>query len=119
VSPRILLLHRQDRHHLSSAVRKGMAFARFDKSTDARAMLRRRPHLLVLDEATSAIDVEGEQAILERLLQASPRPTIVMIAHRLESLRNCQRILRFLMLPGWRKKHSAAERCYIIKAEST
>ena len=60
----------------------------------ARAMLR-RPHLLVLDEATSAIDLAGEQAILERLLQATPRPTIVMIAHRLESLRHCQRILVF------------------------
>ena len=60
----------------------------------ARAMLR-CPHLLVLDEATSAIDIEGEHAILERLLLATPRPTIVMIAHRLESLRHCQRILVF------------------------
>jgi ATP-binding cassette, subfamily C, bacterial len=59
-----------------------------------RAMLR-RPRLLVLDEATSAIDIEGEQALFERLLQAMPRPTIVMIAHRLESLRHCQRVLLF------------------------
>ena len=55
----------------------------------------RRPHLLVLDEATSAIDVEGEHALFERLLRVAPRPTIVMIAHRLESLRHCQRILVF------------------------
>jgi ATP-binding cassette subfamily C protein len=60
----------------------------------ARAILR-RPHLLVLDEATSAIDIEGEHALFERLLLATPRPTIVMIAHRLESLRHCQRILLF------------------------
>jgi ABC-type multidrug transport system fused ATPase/permease subunit len=60
----------------------------------ARAMLR-RPHLLVLDEATSAIDIEGEHALFERLLLVTPRPTIVMIAHRLESLRHCQRILLF------------------------
>jgi len=60
----------------------------------ARAMLR-RPHLLVLDEATSAIDIEGEDALLKRLLEATPRPTIVMIAHRLESLRHCQRALLF------------------------
>jgi ABC-type uncharacterized transport system fused permease/ATPase subunit len=39
-----------------------------------------RPHLLVLDEATSAIDVEREQAILERLLRVTPRSTIVTIA---------------------------------------
>jgi ATP-binding cassette subfamily C protein len=60
----------------------------------ARAMLR-RPHLLVLDEATSAVDTEGEHALLGRLLQSTPRPTVVMIAHRLESLRHCQRILQF------------------------
>jgi ATP-binding cassette subfamily C protein len=60
----------------------------------ARAMLR-RPHLLVLDEATSAIDVEGEHALFERLLRVTPRPTILMIAHRLESLRHCQRVLQF------------------------
>jgi ATP-binding cassette, subfamily C, bacterial len=60
----------------------------------ARAMLR-RPHLLVLDEATSAIDIEGEHALLDRLLAAKPRPMIVMIAHRGESLRRCQRVLVF------------------------
>jgi len=59
----------------------------------ARAMLR-RPHLLVLDEATSAIDIGGEHALFERLLLATPRPTIVMIAHRLESLRHGDRSLR-------------------------
>jgi len=60
----------------------------------ARAMLR-RPRLLVLDEATNAIDMEGEHALFERLLQARPRPTIIMIAHRLESLRHCERVLLF------------------------
>ena len=37
----------------------------------ARALLR-RPHLLVLDEATSAIDIEGERSLLERLVQLMP-----------------------------------------------
>ena len=60
----------------------------------ARAMLR-RPHLLVLDEATSAIDIDGENVLIKRLLRASPRPTIVMIAHRLESLRHCEHVLIF------------------------
>jgi ATP-binding cassette subfamily C protein len=59
-----------------------------------RAMLR-RPRLLVLDEATTAIDIKGEHALLDRLLQATPRPTIVMIAHRLESLRHCPRVVVF------------------------
>ena len=57
----------------------------------ARAILR-RPTLLVLDEATSAIDRASEEMLLDRLLRLAPRPTIVMIAHRFESLRRCQRV---------------------------
>jgi ATP-binding cassette subfamily C protein len=55
----------------------------------------RRPWLFVLDEATSAIDVATEREILKRILSLDPRPTIVMIAHRDESLSYCDRILRF------------------------
>lgn len=59
----------------------------------ARALLR-RPRLLVLDEATNAIDIAGERDILRALTALSPRPTIVMIAHRAESLSICERICR-------------------------
>jgi len=60
----------------------------------ARAILR-KPRLLVLDEATSAIDVDGEHKILENLHRLRPRPTIVIIAHRTESLELCERLFRF------------------------
>ncbi len=60
----------------------------------ARAMLR-QPHLLILDEATGAIDVAGEHEILARLAALTPRPTIIVIAHRGESLDFCTRVLRF------------------------
>jgi ABC-type multidrug transport system fused ATPase/permease subunit len=60
----------------------------------ARAILR-KPRVLVLDEATSAIDVAGEREIFARLRNLSPRPTIVVIAHRAESLALCDRQLRF------------------------
>jgi ATP-binding cassette, subfamily C, bacterial len=59
----------------------------------ARAVLR-RPLLFVLDEATSAIDVAAERNIIKAMLAIEPRPTIVMIAHRDQSLADCDRLLR-------------------------
>jgi len=56
----------------------------------ARALLR-RPRLLILDEATNAIDIAAEAVLLKRLSSLKPRPTIVMIAHRTESLAWCDR----------------------------
>lgn len=59
----------------------------------ARAVLR-KPRLLVLDEATGAIDIATERGILTRLRALLPQPVIVIIAHRSESLALCDRVLR-------------------------
>jgi ATP-binding cassette, subfamily C, bacterial len=53
----------------------------------ARALLR-RPALLILDEATSALDAENERRIRDAIRGLHGRMTILMITHRLPSVRD-------------------------------
>jgi ATP-binding cassette subfamily C protein len=57
----------------------------------ARALLR-DPILLVLDEATSALDVDSERAVWSCIEGLRGKVTVVVIAHRLETLRGADRI---------------------------
>jgi len=57
----------------------------------ARAVLRKAP-VLVLDEATSAMDTESERLIQQSVEELSKHRTVVMIAHRLSTVRNADRI---------------------------
>ena len=50
------------------------------------------PDLLVLDEATSALDNVTENAVFEALQALAGRKTIVMVAHRLSTVRGCDLI---------------------------
>lgn len=52
-----------------------------------------RPRLLVLDEATSALDSETEKAITETLESLAGQVTLIVIAHRLATVRNCNQVI--------------------------
>ena len=58
----------------------------------ARAILRRSP-IIILDEATAAVDVETERQIRDAINLLSGKRTIVAIAHRLSTIRSAEQIL--------------------------
>ncbi len=60
----------------------------------ARALYGNK-RLIILDEATSALDSESEQQVLRAIDTLRGKVTIVMIAHRLSTLRKADRILVF------------------------
>lgn len=51
--------------------------------------LYHEPAVLVLDEATSALDNKTEQDVMNAVLSLDRKSTVVMIAHRLSTVRNC------------------------------
>ncbi|WP_165611291.1 ABC transporter ATP-binding protein [Sphingomonas jatrophae] len=59
----------------------------------ARALYARRP-VLVLDEATSALDADTEAAVMESIRQLDADLTVIIVAHRLSTLRHCSTIIR-------------------------
>lgn len=58
----------------------------------ARAMFT-RPSLLVLDEATSSLDAETEESISKAISSLRGETTVVMIAHRLSTVRNADLVV--------------------------
>ena len=58
----------------------------------ARALVT-DPRILILDEATSALDAESEEIIRRNLKAISKGRTVLVIAHRLSAVRDCDRII--------------------------
>lgn len=57
----------------------------------ARALYN-KPEILVLDEATAALDNETETAVMESIDALQGQITMIIVAHRLTTIRNCDRI---------------------------
>jgi ABC-type multidrug transport system fused ATPase/permease subunit len=60
----------------------------------ARALYH-NPSVLVLDEATSALDTETEAGVMEAVQALHGQKTIIIVAHRLTTVRYCDCIFRF------------------------
>ena len=58
----------------------------------ARALYK-EPKLLVLDEATSALDVLTEESIIQEIYKLRKKITVIIITHRLSTVKNCDKIL--------------------------
>ena len=59
----------------------------------ARALYN-KPQVLILDEATSALDNQTEQVVMEAINNLSKNITIILIAHRLNTVKNCDIIFK-------------------------
>ena len=58
----------------------------------ARAMMKDAP-IVILDEATANVDPENEQELMEAIQKLTQEKTVIMIAHRLKTVRHADQIL--------------------------
>ena len=58
----------------------------------ARALYK-DPTILVLDEATSSLDYETENEIVNSIVNIKGKQTIIIVAHRLSTVQICNRVL--------------------------
>ena len=57
----------------------------------ARALYN-EPDIIVLDEATAALDNETENAVMESIEALQKLKTLIIVAHRLTTIRKCDKI---------------------------
>ena len=71
---------------LSGGERQRLAMAR---------ILMRNPQMLILDEATASLDSISEQAIMDTIFSQIKGRTVIMVAHRLSTIKDCDLIYVF------------------------
>ena len=53
-----------------------------------------QPEVLVLDEATSALDDQTEKKIMDEIYQISQNKTLIIVAHRLSTIKGCDQVYK-------------------------
>ena len=69
---------------LSGGQKQKLAFAR---------LFYKNFNFIILDESTSALDSKTEALLIKEINDLSKKKTIIMIAHRMSSLKNCNKII--------------------------
>ena len=62
----------------------------------ARALYK-NPQIIIFDECTSSLDSTTEQKVMESLYKLKGELTIIIISHRTETLKSCDKIIKIEM----------------------
>ncbi|MBR2525886.1 ABC transporter ATP-binding protein, partial [bacterium] len=75
-----------------NSIIKGLSQGQKQRLLIARALYR-KPEIILFDEATSALDLETENEITQMITNLKGKNTIIAIAHRLTTLKECDKII--------------------------
>jgi ABC-type bacteriocin/lantibiotic exporter with double-glycine peptidase domain len=76
----------------SGRVAENLSGGQIQRLGIARALIS-KPKILILDEATSALDGSSEAQVAKTISSLRGNITVIMIAHRLSSVRNANKVL--------------------------
>ena len=92
------LLDFLEKHHQGIYTRVGERGIKLSGGQKQRVLIARalysNPEVLILDEATSALDTKTEEKIMKELYKTAKNKTMIIIAHRLSTLNECDRIVK-------------------------
>lgn len=101
----------QSAHGLDTKIgERGIRFSGGQRQRFAIARaLYTEPDILILDEATSALDTETETAVMESINALQGHKTLIIIAHRLTTIRNCDKIYEIVGGKAVERKYEELE----------